>query len=170
MVPVKHDHVWHRCLAWPCMHSIDVAKRLALNITMSLDHCAHVHADCHGLLFLQCMMLDWQRSSTPSKLVFIYWCALTFRETICITCMHLLWCSAELYINCIVVYNFTIVWQGGISPLMLASRDGYVQVVVELLQHGARVDMQKKVCILLVQYLPSHMYAQGYALSEFSSL
>ena len=31
------------------------------------------------------------------------------------------------------------------SPLMFASLNGHVQVVAELLQHGARVDMQDKV-------------------------
>ena len=39
----------------------------------------------------------------------------------------------------------TIVWQNGRSPLMYASRYGHVQVVAELLQHGAKVDMQDKV-------------------------
>ena len=40
---------------------------------------------------------------------------------------------------------FTIVWQGGGSPLIAASLKGHVQVVAELLQHGARVDIQDKV-------------------------
>ena len=31
------------------------------------------------------------------------------------------------------------------SPLMYGSQNGHVQVVTELLQHGARVDMQNKV-------------------------
>ena len=37
------------------------------------------------------------------------------------------------------------VLQDGGSPLMYASHGGHVQVVAELLQHGARVDMQNKV-------------------------
>ena len=32
---------------------------------------------------------------------------------------------------------------------MLASQDGYVEVVNMLLQHGARVDLQNKVYIIL---------------------
>ena len=40
---------------------------------------------------------------------------------------------------------FTFLEQDGVSPLMLASQNGHVQVVAELLQHGARVDMQEKV-------------------------
>ena len=45
-----------------------------------------------------------------------------------------------------VVYTmFTIVWQDGRCSLMYASLKGHVQVVAELLQHGARVDMQYKV-------------------------
>ena len=31
------------------------------------------------------------------------------------------------------------------SPLMMASENGHVQVVAELLQHGASVDMQDEV-------------------------
>ena len=38
MVPVTHNHEWHRCIVWPCMHSVDVGKQLALNITVSFDH------------------------------------------------------------------------------------------------------------------------------------
>ena len=44
-----------------------------------------------------------------------------------------------------IVINFTIVWQDGKSPLMFASQNGHVQVVAELLQHGARSDMQDEV-------------------------
>ena len=41
--------------------------------------------------------------------------------------------------------TFTIVLQNGWSALMDASLNGHVQVVAELLQHGARVDLQDKV-------------------------
>ena len=40
---------------------------------------------------------------------------------------------------------FTIIWQDGDSPLIVASQNGHVQVVAELLQRGARVDLQNKV-------------------------
>ena len=35
--------------------------------------------------------------------------------------------------------------QGRVSSLMVASRNGHVEVVVKLLQHGATVDLQDKV-------------------------
>ena len=41
--------------------------------------------------------------------------------------------------------NFTTVWQDGWNPLMFASEDGHVEVVVELIRHGAGVDMQDEV-------------------------
>ena len=43
------------------------------------------------------------------------------------------------------VQHYIIVWQDGWSPLMYASWNGHVQVVAELLQNGAGVDMQDKV-------------------------
>ena len=49
--------------------------------------------------------------------------------------MHQLLCGTTLL----------IVWQDGGSPLMYASLKGHVQVVAELLQHGARIDLQAKV-------------------------
>ena len=56
---------------------------------------------------------------------------------------------AELCISYFVVQHyqlmFTIVWQDGRGPLMFASLKGHVQVVAELLQHGARVDLQDQV-------------------------
>ena len=55
--------------------------------------------------------------------------------------MHQLCCGIYNTIN---VYN-NYVMQDGESPLIDASRNGHVQVVAELLQHGARVDLQDKV-------------------------
>ena len=52
--------------------------------------------------------------------------------------MHQLLCSTILFIS-------TNVSQNGRTPLMFASLNGHVQVVAELLQHGARIDMQDKV-------------------------
>ena len=52
--------------------------------------------------------------------------------------MHQLLCSTTLLM-------FTIVWQDGHTPLIIASQNGHAQVVATLLQHGARVDMQNKV-------------------------
>ena len=51
--------------------------------------------------------------------------------------MHQLLCGTTLLMF--------IVWQDGRSALMDASLNGQVQVVTELLQHGARVDLQNKV-------------------------
>ena len=36
--------------------------------------------------------------------------------------------------------------QDGWHPLMYASQNGHVEVVDKLLQHGARIDLQSKVC------------------------
>ena len=36
-------------------------------------------------------------------------------------------------------------WQDGCTPLMFAAQNGYTKVVKTLLQHGAKVDMQKEV-------------------------
>ena len=55
------------------------------------------------------------------------------------------WCRIVQYISYTMLLIFTIVWQNGRSPLMMASQDGHVQVVTELLQHGAKVDLQDKV-------------------------
>ena len=44
-----------------------------------------------------------------------------------------------------IAINFSTIWQDGWSSLMIASQSGHVQVVAELLQRGAKVDMQKKV-------------------------
>ena len=40
----------------------------------------------------------------------------------------------------------SILLQDGWHSLMYASRNGHVEVVDKLLQHGARVDLQSKVC------------------------
>ena len=57
-----------------------------------------------------------------------------------------IWGSAELCISYTVVQlMLLIVWQDGGSPLMEASQNGHVQVVAELIQHGARVDLQDEV-------------------------
>ena len=56
---------------------------------------------------------------------------------------------AELCISYFVVQHyqlmFTFVWQDGWTPLIITSQNGHVQVVAELLQHGARVDLQNEV-------------------------
>ena len=53
--------------------------------------------------------------------------------------------------------------QNGASSLMAASEKGYVEVVETLLQHGARVDLQNKVCFCIL-YLKSvlHIMQTGY--------
>ena len=57
--------------------------------------------------------------------------------------IYLGWCRFVHELHCGTL--FTILWQDGWNPLMFASLNGHVQVVAELIQHGARVDMQKKV-------------------------
>ena len=57
----------------------------------------------------------------------------------------IIWSSTELLHCGTMLLIFTIFWQDGWSPLMFASQNGHVPVVAELLQHGARVDMQDKV-------------------------
>ena len=60
--------------------------------------------------------------------------------------------SAELCINYFVVQHcfFT---KGGWSALMFASLNEHVEVVAELLQHGARVDIQQKVLLFMKNIL-----------------
>ena len=50
----------------------------------------------------------------------------------------------DTYISCTMIWYYFSQQDGG-SPLMEASQNGHVQVVAELLQHGARVDLQDKV-------------------------
>ena len=42
----------------------------------------------------------------------------------------------------------TVSSQGGVSSLMVASHNGHVEVVDKLVQHGATVDLQTKVCVV----------------------
>ena len=39
--------------------------------------------------------------------------------------------------------------QNGTSSLMVASHNGHVEVVDKLLQHGATVDLQENVCVII---------------------
>ena len=58
------------------------------------------------------------------------------------------WCRVVHQLLCgitVTLLMFTIVWQDGRRPLMVASLKGHVQVVAELLQHRAKVDLQTKV-------------------------
>ena len=45
------------------------------------------------------------------------------------------------------IVHHTCCVQSGDSSLMMASGKGHVEMVDNLLQHGARVDLQSKVCI-----------------------
>ena len=45
--------------------------------------------------------------------------------------------------------------QDGLSSLMAASRNGHVEVVDKLLQHGATVDLKKEVITTLCMHLCS---------------
>ena len=56
---------------------------------------------------------------------------------------YILHMHIHVYMYCI-THNFY--WQDGWHPLMYASQNGHVEVVDKLLQHGARVDLQSKVC------------------------
>ena len=42
----------------------------------------------------------------------------------------------------------TVSSQNGVSSLMLASHNGHVEVVDKLVQHGATVNLQTKVCVV----------------------
>ena len=46
---------------------------------------------------------------------------------------------------CLAFLNYIPYRQSGFTALMIASQKGHVEVVNTLLQHGARVDLQKKV-------------------------
>ena len=50
----------------------------------------------------------------------------------------------------------TLSCKDGCSSLIVASRDGHVEVVDKLLQHGATVDLQKVVHYNTPQMLVSH--------------
>ena len=100
-----------------------------------------MYTDC-TLQVLFIITLLWSKGQQLSKieqlalLVTYRWCRV----------VHHLYCGTLLLI-------FTIVWQGGLSPLMIASHSGRVQVVAELLQHGARVDMQDEVWSIALSVL-----------------
>ena len=46
----------------------------------------------------------------------------------------------------------TVSSQDGWSSLMLASQNGHVKVVDKLVQQGATVDLQTKVCVVPITY------------------
>ena len=125
-----------------------MGKSPALNITASFDYSVHVHTDCHSLCSIRAwcwIILYWQHFSTPFKPGINPLICPHFPQDPLHYTYASSWCGTELYISCIIKIFFTIVWQDEWSSLMLASQNGHVQVVAELLQHGARVDLQQKV-------------------------
>ena len=60
-------------------------------------------------------------------------------------------------VRCVSLLSFPdLSYQDGWSSMMLASRNGHVEVVDKLLQHGATVDLQKVVHYNTQQMLVSH--------------
>ena len=54
--------------------------------------------------------------------------------------------------------EFLELLQDGCSPLVFASLNGHANVVEKLLQHGATVDLQDKVCVISKFILHDDIY------------
>ena len=55
--------------------------------------------------------------------------------------------------------------QNGLNALHLASKEGHVEVVAELIKHGANVDAATKVCVCATQESHTHTHTHTHTQS-----
>ena len=62
-----------------------------------------------------------------------------------------------------VILHVSVITQDGESALMVAAREGKTEVVVELVEAGANVDMQTQVCqYMYIMYIHVHVHVYSH--------